>query len=369
MSLFEYAWTVPIAALLVGAVMGFVARWSHFCALAALERHWYADDSRGLRSWGLAAGIALFATLSLQMAGFIDISQSFYLTEPAPLLGAIAGGLMFGVGMALVGTCGFGAVVRFGGGNLRALVVLTGMGLAAIAAQRGITAYGREWFLDPFALDLQVLGLAAKGSPLTVSSGVTSEAAIGLLIAAALMFWCLKDRAFRLDSTKLVAGTVIGLCVAAGWYVTSTAQQVGFEPFQVEAGSFVAPVGDTILQIIMVTGQGPDYGVGLVVGVFVGAAFAAWKADDMRWEACDDARELGRHLLGAFLMGTGGVFALGCTIGQGISAVSALSLSAPLAIVSMIFGARIGLSLLVEGRMLAFLRAPNEEKGQHHPAE
>jgi uncharacterized membrane protein YedE/YeeE len=58
-----------------------------------------------------------------------------------PLAGAVIGGLMFGVGMALVGTCGFGALVRLGGGNLRALVVLTGLGLAALAAQRGVTAH------------------------------------------------------------------------------------------------------------------------------------------------------------------------------------------------------------------------------------
>ena len=110
-----------------------------------------------------------------------------------------------------------------------------------------------------------------------------------------------------------------------------------------------------MMQIILVTGALPDYGVGLMVGVFLGAAVAAWRADAMRWEACDDARELGRHLAGAFLMGTGGVFALGCTIGQGVSAVSALALSAPLAMISIVVGARIGLSFLLEGTFFGFL--------------
>ena len=118
------------------------------------------------------------------------------------------------------------------------------------------------------------------------------------------------------------------------------------------------------MQIITVTGLLPDYGVGLVVGVFIGAASAAFLADDVRWEACDDARELGRHLLGAFLMGTGGVFAMGCTIGQGVSAFSLLAISAPIVVLSIAFGARIGLGLLVEGSAFSFLR-----NSRHEPAE
>jgi hypothetical protein len=101
-----------------------------------------------------------------------------------------------------------------------------------------------------------------------------------------------------------------------------------------------------------------------VVGVFLGAAAAAFLADDIRWEACDDARELGRHLLGAFLMGTGGIFAMGCTIGQGVSAFSLLSISAPIVVLSIALGARIGLSILVEGSAFGFLRT-----GRHEPAE
>jgi len=90
-------------------------------------------------------------------------------------------------------------------------------------------------------------------------------------------------------------------------------------------------------------------------------------ADDMRWEACDDASELSSHLLGAFLMGTGGVFAMGCTIGQGVSAFSLMALSAPVAIVSIAFGARMGLGYLVEGEPFAFLR--RHDAPERSPAE
>jgi uncharacterized protein len=56
-----------------------------------------------------------------------------------------------------------------------------------------------------------------------------------------------------------------------------------------------------------------------------------------------------RHLLGAVLMGTGGILAGGCTIGQGLTAGSMLALSWPFAVGGMVIGARLGIALLVEG--------------------
>jgi hypothetical protein len=152
---------------------------------------------------------------------------------------------------------------------------------------------------------------------------------------------------------KMIAGALIGAGVAAGWLVTSQAAEVAFDPVQIEAGSFVVPVADTLVQIIAFTGTLPDYGVGLVVGVVAGAALSAVLRHDVRWEACDDARELSRHMAGAALMGVGGVFAMGCTIGQGVSAMSAMAISAPVAVLSIILGARMGLAFLLEGSSFA----------------
>ena len=360
--MFDSGWMLALSGCLVGAIIGFAARKSHFCTMAALERHWYAGDDRPLRAWALAAFTALIATQLLGAAGLANLGGSFYLTEPLPLAGAIVGGLMFGVGMALVGTCGFGALVRLGGGNLRALVVLTGLGLAALAAQRGVTAHIRATLLDPLSIDLTALGGQSAGTLISRATGLNLSLPLALLIGAAGLWWVFKSASFRADRNRLIAGTVIGLCIAAGWVITSLYAEHSMHPVQIEAGSFVMPVGETILQIITVTGELPDYGIGLVIGVFLGAAVSAVRSDDMRWEACDDARELSRHLLGAFLMGTGGVFALGCTIGQGVSAFSVMAISAPIVMISIAAGARMGLGLLVEGNPFSFLadwRAPN----------
>jgi hypothetical protein len=61
-----------------------------------------------------------------------------------------------------------------------------------------------------------------------------------------------------------------------------------------------------------------NFGIGSVAGVVVGSFVAALLSRGFRWEACDDARELKRHMIGALLMGTGGIMSMGCTIGQGL---------------------------------------------------
>lgn len=350
------SWTLPIAGLLAGTVLGFAARRQHFCTMSALERHWYAGDSNGLRTWVLAAAVALVLTQTLAFAGYIHLESSFYLSPDFGWTGAILGGLAFGFGMALVGTCGFGALVRTGGGSLRSVVVLIMLGLSALAAQRGIVAQARVHIVDNLAVDLSAFGDQSLGSIFSTLAGIDIRLPVAAAIAAGLFWWVFRDRNYRTQYPRILTGTIIGCVITFGWVATSFAFQHAFEPVQIEAGSFVVPVADTIMQLTIFTGILPDYGVGLVIGVVVGAAISALHRKDVRWEACDDARELSRHLMGGFLMGVGGVFALGCTIGQGVTAVSALALSAPIVMVSIAIGARMGLGYLIEGSPFASFR-------------
>jgi len=353
---------LPLLGLGAGMVLGFVARWNHFCTLSSLERLWYAGDSSGVRTWALASLTALIATQVLVAAGLASLERSFYLDPLFGWTGAIFGGVMFGIGMALVGTCGFGAVVRLGGGSLRALVVLTVIALTALATQRGLIAQVRIHVVDNMAVDLGFAGDQSISSLLSHVLGFDVHWPVVVLVAAAGLVWVFSLKSYRRQGGQILTGLLIGLAIAFGWWATSHVAETAFHPVQIEAGSFVVPVGDTIMQFITYTNSLPDYGVGLICGTLMGAIVAALWRRDIRWEACDDARELSRHILGAALMGIGGVIAMGCTVGQGISAFSTMALSAPIVLLSIAFGARLGLAWLFEG---SFLAAFQRNQGSH----
>lgn len=364
MNIATHPWFLAFAGLGAGILLGFVARANHFCTMSALERMWYADDSRGVRTWMLAAATAMIATQSLQALGMVDTQSSFYIHSSFAWVGAIAGGLAFGIGMALVGTCSFGALVRLGGGSLRSLIVLIVLGLAAMSAQKGLVAQARVALSDNHAIDLSEMGGQSIGALASWWSRHDLTLTIALVAGLAMLCWIFSERRYRSHTGSILTGLTIGLIITFGWWATTYASEHSFEVVQIEAGSFVVPVADTILHAITFTGVVPDYGVGLVLGVIGGAAAcAAWKRD-VRWEACDDARELGRHIAGGALMGFGGVFAMGCTIGQGVTGVSALAISAPLVLASIFLGAKLGLAYLIEGSPLGAFRAMDRQPAE-----
>ena len=345
----ESIWFLLITGILVGMVLGAAARWNHFCTLSALERFWYAGDSQGLRMWVLAIAVAIASTQTLIATNVVDLSSVFYLQPRLNLIAAIGGGITFGLGMALVGTCGFGALVRLGGGSMRSLIIIVAIGLSALVAQRGVIGRLRNTYIEPLALDLSSVGSSSIADTAAFLTHLPIQGFVVVITVIGLLYWTFLDPTFRTNRRAVISAVIVGFCISAGWVITTAHSQVSFDVIQLEAGSFVLPPGEIIFSLIAVTGRIPDYGMGLVVGVVLGASLVAALRGDMRWEACDDARELNRHLLGAFLMGTGGVLAGGCTIGQGVSAASTLALSAPIVFISILIGARIGLRFLVEG--------------------
>ena len=97
------------------------------------------------------------------------------------------------------------------------------------------------------------------------------------------------------------------------------------------------------------SGNSMRLGTGSVYGVLLGAYIGSVFKGHFRWEACDDPRELRRQILGASLMGVGAVVAVGCSVGQGLSAFSLLAYSAPVAFISILVGAAAGLKQLMLG--------------------
>ena len=332
--------------LVAGAALGFLARRGRFCTLAAIEDAVYAADLRRLRSWALAAGVAMMGTQILASASVFDVSQTIYVGPRLEWGGAVLGGLLFGLGMALVGTCGFGTLLRLGGGDLKALLTFLIIGITAYMAMRGLTGLVRLAVVDPLSIDLAPRSAQTVGDFIGLSDG--GKRVLALAVGLSVAALALADRAFRRSTMLIITGAGIGLIVVAGWWITGVAGHDPFGTRRAESFSFVAPLGETLFYAMLASGVSIDFPVGAVLGVLAGAFLAARMAEEFRWEAPDDAREVKRHVLGAFLMGTGGVAALGCTIGQGITGVSTLAVGSFLATASIFAGARIGLWWLVE---------------------
>ena len=329
-----------------GAVLGAAARLGRFCTLGAIEDALYGGSLTRLRMWGIAIGVAVIAAFGLMSAGLFDPMDSFYLAQGWSLPGAILGGLVFGYGMALAGNCGYGALARLGGGDMRSFVIVLVMGLVAYATLSGPLSGLRVALFAPHGGPTPGIGhliALATGLPLW---------ACGMLVGSAILVLSLRGGA-ALGRGTLICGASVGLAVAMGWAGTAWLFTTGFDALPVASHSFSAPLGETMLYTMTSSGAALSFGVGAVVGVLTGAfAGSLWKGH-FRWEACEDPRELKRQILGAGLMGWGAVTAAGCSIGQGITAFSVLAISAPVTLAAIALGAAIGLRQLIDGFAMA----------------
>ena len=346
-------WLV-IGGFVCGFVAGAAARYGRICSMSAIEDALVARDYRAAKAWGLALAVAIVATQAIAVAWSLDLQTTSYAAGSLDLLGALLGGLIFGFGMALIGTCSFGLLVRAGSGDMRAVVSACVVGIAAFAVTAGVASPVRSHLSTLAVVDLTPLGGALLPGIVTRAVGSpanTTGLALGLAIAALLIAVALLDRRLRRRPRLVVAAMLLGASIAGGWAVTALAVD-RLEAARIESLSFVAPVGRLLLQVMTDHLRDVGFGGGAVMGVVCGAMVVAVARQDVRWEAFDDAREMRRHMLGAALMGAGGVLARGCTIGQGMSAASVLAVSAPLVVVGVVIGAKLGLAILLEGRAM-----------------
>ena len=327
-----------------GLVLGLAARLGDFCTLGAVESAIYAQDQRRLRLWGVVLGVAILGTQFGALAGGIDLGGTIYHSIAWNPLASIFGGLVFGYGMALAGNCGFGALVRFGGGDLRSLVVVVVMGIFGFIVLSGPLAPLRlALFSQPAAEGPQ--GILYDIGSLTGLPATVLIAIIGL----AVLIWGLAHKPLRTSPRMMAWGVAAGLAVVWCFAGTSWINDASLGAVQVEGPSFTAPVGRTLIFLMTSTAGGISFSVGSVCGVMAGALLGSTLRGLFRWEACEDPRELGRQVGGAALMGIGGVIAMGCSVGQGLSAVAALSWSGPVTLAAIVVGAFIGLRQLIGG--------------------
>ena len=349
--------TVLWATFALTVLFGFVAQRTNFCTMGAVADIANFGDWTRMRQWLLAIGVAIVATSALAATGQIDPGKSLYATPRFTLLGYVVGGLLFGFGMVLAGGCGSKTLVRVGGGSLKALVVFIVLGLTAYITLRGALGVFRVNVIEPLGTrlvttqDLPTLAAAATGL-----AKPALQWTLGLLIGGALIAFALVRRDFR-QWENLLAGFVIGGVIAAIWFVSGHLGHLTEHPEtleetflatnsgRMESLSFVAPMAYVLDWLMFFSDKSKvlTLGVVAVFGVVTGAAASALSTRTFRWEGFGNTEDTANHLVGAVLMGFGGVTAMGCTVGQGLSGVSLLAAGSFIAIGAIVVGALLAL--------------------------
>lgn len=344
---------VLAAAFALAVVYGALAQASHFCTMGAIADVVSMGNWSRARMWIMAIGVAAIGFGLMSALGVIDPKAALYTSPRIYWASLSVGGLLFGAGMVLASGCGGKTLVRIGGGNLKSLVVLVVMGVAAAATLRGMTAVVRTNTVDqwvatlPTGQDLPSLLAAATGLRRPLAS-----LALGLSIGVALCL--LVWRQERGERRAVIWGGVgMGMVVAAMWWISGHLGFIAESPdtlepaylggagHGMEALSFVTPAAQVLNWLILFSDSNTILSFGVVIpfGVVLGSTAAAVWAGRFRWEGFAGAHDTAQHLVGALLMGVGGVTALGCSVGHGLSGLSTLSLGSLLATASIVAGA------------------------------
>jgi uncharacterized membrane protein YedE/YeeE len=340
----EPVYRVAMLGFLIGIVFGAISNKTNFCTMGAVSDWVNIGSKDRLRAWFLAIGVAILASQIMQARGLIDLSEVMYLTPNFGWLGHVVGGFLFGVGMTLASGCGQRTLVRVGGGNLKSLVVMILLGLTAYMTMRGLLALVRVNAIEVTNIRLSASGIPDQGigTLVAAATGIDNVTLVNwgvtALLGGGLIAYAFFANSFRRSFDNILAGIAIGLIIPAGWYVTGVIGFDDFEPVRLESYTFVAPTGESLMYLLTFTGSTISFGVAAVLGVILGSFLYVISTGKFRIETFTDRGDMLRHLLGGVAMGFGGVLALGCTIGQGVTGMSTLALGSLLSLVSIVFG-------------------------------
>ena len=367
---------VALWGFLAAVVFGAIANKTNFCTMGAVSDWVNMGDTGRMRAWVLAIAVGVLGVMALEAAGMVNVTNTFppYRQNNFPWLENVLGGLLFGIGMVYGSGCGNKTLVRIGGGNLKSIMVLIVIAVIAYYMINPFpgsdkTLYSTLFYpwTNPTAVALttnQDLGAMLFGD-----NAATGRIVMGAVIGGLLLIWAFKSADFRGSFDNVLGGLVVGLAVLAAWYVTSnvmvsadgeTMSMQGYvqswdfyapadavKPASTAAlasqsFTFINPMGQTLgyamngFESSLLT-----FGIMALAGVILGSLLWSLVSRSFRIEWFASGRDFVNHLIGAILMGFGGVLAMGCTIGQGITGFSTLALGSILTFIAIVLGAAV----------------------------
>jgi uncharacterized membrane protein YedE/YeeE len=275
---------LPVGGLICGFLAGFAAQYGRLCTVGAIEDAVIGGDYRRAGAWALSAALAVLLTQALVLAGVLDLSATYHARPHLDVLGLVLGGLLFGLGAALVGTCAFGLLVRLGTGDLRALIGALVLGLVAFAATGGILSPMRTALARFGVIDTAAIGGKTLTGIALAQFGAAAAIACVLIVAGALLAFALTNQRLYRKPRLIAAALVMGGAIGGGWLVTG----VLADPFsgqRPESLTFVGPLGRLILQWMGEALSNTGFAVATLFGVGIGSFVVAAVREELRWEA------------------------------------------------------------------------------------
>ena len=357
----------------IALVMGAVVNKTNFCTMGAVSDWVNMGDTGRLRAWVLAIAIGVLGVTALEAAGLVNVSSTFppYRQNNLVWLENVVGGVLFGIGMTLASGCGNKTLVRIGGGNLKSVMVLLVIGLIAYFMINPFPGSDKTLYSTLFYPWTQPATIALStnqdlGAILFGDKVATGRIVMGAAIGVLMLIWVFRSADFRGSFDNILGGLVVGLAVLAAWYVTSNVKvnadgdilslqayvqdwdlyapadavrPAAAGPLASQSFTFINPMG----QALGYAAKGFDhtlltFGIMALAGVLAGSLLWSLVSRSFRTEWFASGRDFVNHLVGATLMGFGGVLAMGCTIGQGVTGFSTLALGSILAFVAIVIG-------------------------------
>jgi uncharacterized membrane protein YedE/YeeE len=369
-------WSTFVIALIMGAVVNK----TNFCTMGAVSDMVNMGDFGRMRAWLFAIAVGIIGMLLLEANGMVAPDDAFPPYRAGNLLLAenIIGGILFGIGMTLASGCGNKCLVRIGGGNIKSIIVFAIIGLIAFYMVSPLPGTSETLFsllfydwMRPMSVDLgasQDLGTLVAGK----DNAMTGRWVVGGVLALVILWFVLKSAEFRSSLDNVLGGLVVGLAVLAGWYVSSNilvgddytlrafvlewdfladeaagVKPADSRPLSPQSFTFINPMGQTTGYIF--SGFASNlltFGIMAFGGVIAGSLLWSLVSRSFRIEWFNDTKDFVTHVIGAVLMGFGGVLAMGCTIGQGITGVSTLALGSIITFGAIVLGS--GLTMKVQ---------------------
>lgn len=375
--------TVLWSVFAIAFVMGVIVNKTNFCTMGAVSDLVNMGDTGRIRAWILAIAVAIIGVVIIESTTYISVNSTLppYRGSNFAWLEYILGGIMFGVGMTLGSGCGNKTLIRIGGGNIKSIVLFAIISICAYFMINPFpgtdnTIYSMLFYPWTNAATIQLSTQQDAGSIIAriiETDANEIRAIIGITVATLMIWFIFKSADFRNNFDNKLAGFSVGTAVLAAWFATASlvtisaygeelnwTQYASAESWDmmedspaarprdvgVQSFTFINPIGQTLRYALKdFDFSYLTFGVVAIIGVILGSFIWAIISKAFRIEWFANLKDFITHLVGGILMGVGGVLAMGCTIGQGITGVSTLSIGSIMALLSIIFGSALTMKM------------------------